>query len=102
MHFMKALLLLATLFSSTMPAKAADDIKTNPEQAYFYGFVYGAGSTLCGALTDKQITKEYAQYFLPALVETLTKHPGNKGYTATFNQAYENVKESDACSGVYQ
>ncbi len=96
---MKSLLVLAALLMSAVPVKAADEL--SQKKVYFYGFVYGSGATLCGALEDKQITKEYAQYFLPSLVESLLKDPRNKGYTPSINKAYENIKKADVCKGVY-
>jgi len=54
--------------------KAADDIEFQKKQAYFFGFVFGSGTTLCAGTTDEEIAKEYAQYFLPELVKELSKH----------------------------
>ena len=99
---MKAILLLTAFFVSIAPIKAKDNLELKQKQAYFYGFVYGSGATLCGALEDKQITKEYVQYFLPELVKELSKHPESEDITPSLNKARENVMNSDACKGVFE
>ena len=99
---MKAILLLTAFLVSIAPIKATDNLELKQKQAYFYGFVYGSGTALCGALEDKQITKEYVQYFLPELVKELSKHPESEDIIPSLNKARENAINSDVCKGVFE
>ena len=99
---MKSLLLLTALMVSALPVKAVDDPQLLQKQAYFYGFVFGSGATLCGAIADKQITKEYAQYFLPELVREISKNPDSKELNFTLNKAQNDSIKSDTCKGVFE
>ena len=99
---MKNILLLAALVVSAVPVKAADDIEFQKKQAYYYGFIWGSGATLCGAIVDNKITKEYARYFLPALVKEIAKYPESEDIIPKLNEAQNAVMKSDACKGVFQ
>ena len=97
---MKALLLLTALIVSALPVKAADDIEV--KKAYWYGVVYGSGATLCGAVIDEQITKKYAQYFLPEFIKEVSKYPESKDIIPTLKKSQNAVMKDDNCKGVFE
>ena len=99
---MKALLLLVALIVAALPVKASEDVELEKQQAYFFGFITGVGATLCGAVEDEQITKEYAQYFLPTIVEEMSKDPRAKDIAPKLKEAQNHVMKTDSCKSVYQ
>ena len=99
---MKSLLFLTALIVLASPVKAADDIELQKKQAYFYGFIWGSGATLCGAIADKKITKEYAQYVLPELVKELSKYSEAEDIMPKVKEAQNAVMKADACKGVFE
>ena len=99
---MKALSLLIVLMLSALPVKASENIELKKKQAYFYGFVTGVGAALCGMVVDEQITKEYAQYFLPSLVKELSRNPSSKDIKSELKKAQSAVMKTDGCKGVFQ
>ena len=100
--WMKALLPLVALIVAALPVKASGDVELKEKQAYFYGFITGVGATLCGAVKDEQITKEYAQYFLPTIVEEISKDARGKNIGPKLKQAQNFVMKTDGCKGVFQ
>ena len=99
---MKTILLLAAIALSAVPVKAADDVEFLKKQAYWYGVVYGSGATLCGAVIDEQITKEYAQYFLPEFIKEVSKYPESKDIIPTLKKSQNAVMKDDSCKGVFE
>ena len=68
---MKALLIITALTISTQSVKAEDDITPKEMRAYNYGYVTGTGGTLCDAVENNQMTKEFAKGYFDGLVESL-------------------------------
>jgi len=101
---MKVLLPLAALIPilAALPVKASQDVELEKQQAYFFGFITGVGATLCGAVEDEQITKEYAQYFLPTVVEEISKDARAKDIATKLKEAQIYVMKTDGCKGVFQ
>ena len=101
---MKVLLPLAALILilAALPVKASQDVELEKQQAYFFGFITGVGATLCGAVEDEQITKEYAQYFLPTVVEEISKDARAKDIATKLKEAQIYVMKTDGCNGVFQ
>ena len=99
---MKALLPLAALIVAALPVKASEDVEFEKKQAYFYGFITGVGATLCAGVEDEQFTKEYAQYFLPTVVEEMSRDARAKDIAPKLKEAQNNVKKTDGCNGVFQ
>ena len=99
---MKALLPLVALIVAALPVKASEDVELEKQQAYFFGFITGVGATLCGAVEDEQITKEYAQYFLPTVVEEISKDARAKDIATKLKEAQNFVMKTDGCKGVFQ
>ena len=96
---MKILLLFSVLFLSAGTAKADDDFKTRAKAAYYYGTVYGVGSTLCSLVKDDKLDKDYSQKYLVELVEYLKEDPNLGDVIPAIEKSYQDLKKEPSCKG---
>ena len=96
---MKALLLLSVLLLSTGTSEAAE---IDAKNAYYFGTVYGAGMILCYTVNMGELNKDIAKETLGYYVKQLSSGPGNSDVADSIQKAYQEVKQEDACKGVYQ
>ena len=94
--------LLAALLVFALPVKAEENSNLDGQKAYLFGFIYGSGSTLCDAVQDEEITKDYANYSMSRLLDELPKTVEDKDFTTTLNIAFDAVRNADSCRDVYQ
>ena len=99
---MKAILLIAALFACAVPVKAEDSPTESEMKFVYYGFIYGTTSTLCAAVEDEAIKKEYAQYFITKLIKEWREDKTN--IPKDFIQSgFEKAKnDHEICIGVYE
>ena len=96
---MKALLLLSVLLLSAGTAKADADFKTTAKAAYYYGTVFGVGTTLCSLVKDDKLEKDYSQKYLAGIVEYLKEDPDLGDVSAAIDKSYQDLKKEPGCKG---
>ena len=103
---MKLLPLIGALLLSAAPAllfatpvKSADNERN---KGFYYGYIFGAGNTLCGLAADKLITKEYAQKLFADIPDMVKKDPDAKYYASSIDIAYRDIIQDVACKEVFQ
>ena len=96
---MKVILLLSVLFLSAGTAKADADFKRTPKAAYYYGTIYGAGSTLCSLVNDGELEKDYSRKYLAGLVEWLKEDPDLSDVSAAIEKSYQDMRKEPDCKG---
>jgi hypothetical protein len=95
---MKALLLLSVLLLSAGTSKAEG---MDPKNAYYFGFVTGAGLILCATVDMGELKKDIAQETLGYVVQELSTTPGSSDVADSIQKAYQVVKQEPECKGVY-
>ena len=93
----KALLLLSFLFLSAGTAKADADYETTPKAAYYYGTIYGVGSTLCSLVNDDKLERDYSRKYLAGLVDMLSEDPDLSDVSAAILKSYQDLKNEPDC-----
>ena len=106
---MKLLPLIGALLLSSAPAlllavpvKSADDKDIQRIKGFYYGYVYGVGTFLCGLAIDKEIDKEYAKKLFADLPNTVKKQSDSKYWASTIDNAYRDILQDVVCKEVYQ
>ena len=95
---MKAILLIAALFACAVPVKAEDSPTESEMKFVYYGFIYGTTATLCAAVEDEAIKKEYAQYFMTRLIKEWREKEKD-----LIQSGFEKAKiDHPICKGVYE
>ena len=95
---MKAILLIAALFTCAVPVKAEDTPTESEMEFVYYGFIYGTTATLCAAVEDEAIKKEYAQYFMTRLIKEWREKEKD-----LIQSGFEKAKiDHPICKGVYE
>lgn len=91
---MKALLFLSVLFLSAGTAKAEE---TSTKAAYYYGSIYGTGSTLCSLVNDGKLDKDYSRDYLAGMVELLRNDPKSSDVSSSIDRSYKDIKNEPEC-----
>ena len=73
----------------------------DPKNAYYFGFVTGAGLTLCATVDMGELKKDIAQEFLSELVQQFLSDPESSDVADSVQKAYQVVKQEAECKGVY-
>jgi len=94
---MKTLILISSLLISTTAVQAEEKGKG----FYYYGSIYGAGSTLCALVNDGKIEKEYASKFLSDMVRMFSDDQELDDVFPYIENAYEGLTKEKQCEGIY-
>ena len=94
---MKTLILIGSLLISTTAVQAEDKEKG----FYYYGSIYGAGSTLCTLVNDGRIEKDYALKFLSDMVRMFSDDHELDAVFPYIENAYEGISKEKQCEGIY-
>ena len=94
---MKTLILIGSLLISTTAVQAEEQDKGY----YYYGSIYGAGSTLCALVNDGKIEKEYAAKFLSDIVRMFLDDQELDDVIPYIENAYEGITKEKQCKGIY-
>ncbi len=94
---MKVILLIAALFACAVPVKAEDSPTESEMKFVYYGFIYGTTATLCAAVEDEAIKKEYAQYFITKLIKEWREDEKD-----LIQSGFDTAKNDHGCKGVYE
>ena len=100
---MKAILLLSVLLLSAGTAKADADFKRTPKAIYYYGTIYGAGTTLCSLVTDGRLAKDFSRIYFGNIVEIIKKNSddarNDSDVSAAIEKSYQDIKKDPNCKG---
>ena len=97
---MKALLLVTALMVSALPVKAQDDPTPREKGYYIYGNVLGTGSTLCEAVANNQMTRDFARRYFSSVTAELAKAPETQDFVSAIQQASSEIANS--CEDVFK
>ena len=88
---------------SALPVKAQEEATAKEFAYYIYGYVFGSGGTLCSAVKNNQMTKDFARRFFFSLTEELAKAP-NAPKSADVMNAFKNAerKAINDCEEVFK
>ena len=100
---MNAILLATALMVSALPVKAQEEPTSKEYAIYIYGYVFGSGGTLCYAVKNNQMTKDFAKRFFFSLTEELANAP-NAPKSAEAMNAIKNAerKAMNDCEEVFK
>ena len=100
---MKLIPLIGALLLFAVSVKAEENAVNQDRLAgYSYGYIYGAGSTFCGLVLQKQITKEYAKSKFEEIFVAIMKAPEGEVSRYHVELAYKSITEDEDCKEVYQ
>ena len=100
---MKLLPIIGALLLFSGPVKSEENgLNQDALNGYSYGYIYGAGSTFCELVLQKQITKEYAKSKFEELFKAIMKAPQSEVSRYHVELAYKSITEDEDCKEVYQ
>ena len=97
---MKALLLVTALLVSPLAVKAQEEPTPKEKGYYIYGNVLGTGSTLCEAVANNQMTRDFARRYFSSVTAELAKEPEFKDVVSAIEQASSDIANS--CEDVFK
>ena len=83
-----------------LPVKAQDEPTPREKGYYIYGNVLGTGSTLCEAVANKQMTRDYARRYFSSVTAELAKAPEFRDVVSAIEQASSDIANS--CEDVFK
>ena len=97
---MKAILLATALMVSVLPVKAEEELTPKEKGIYIYGNVLGTGSTLCEAVANNQMTRDFARRYFSSVTAELANAPEFKDVVSAIEQASSDIANS--CEDVFK
>ena len=96
---MKTLILLGGLLLATTSAKA--EVQYD-QSSFWFGFVAGAGGTVCQLATGGLLSKNDAATYMEGVMETAETDPDLTEFKQDFLNAYQALKENPDCKGIFK
>lgn len=83
-----------------LPVKAQEELTPKEKGIYIYGNVLGTGSTLCEAVANNQMTRDFARRYFSSVTTELAKAPEFKDVVSAIEQASSDIANS--CEDVFK
>ena len=96
----ESLLLVTALMVSVLPVKAQEELTPKEKGIYIYGNVLGTGSTLCEAVANNQMTRDFARRYFSSVTTELAKEPDTQNFLSAIEQASSEIANS--CEDVFK
>ena len=95
----KALALLGGLLLATAPAKTEGQYD---QRTFWFGFVAGAGSTVCQLANGGLISNNDAANYMEGVLESAEEDQDVTEFKQDFLNAYQALKENPECDGIFK
>ena len=96
---MKTLILLGGLLLATTSAKA--EVQYD-QSSFWFGFVAGAGGSVCQLATGGLLSKNDAATYMEGVMEKAETDPDLTEFKQDFLNAYQALKENPDCNGIFK
>ena len=83
-----------------LPVKAQEELTPKEKGIYIYGNVLGTGSTLCEAVANNQMTRDFARRYFSSVTTELAKAPEFKDVVSAIEQASSDI--ANGCEDVFK